>query len=365
MSSFALSVENVLAAIGITLLSVYYIFLRENRKLPPSTEHNLFELLSFLTNGQTPAFLFQCMKDRGPVFRLILPQMDPFIVVCDPDLAKKIFEEEDEKPALYQKAEGLTAGISNMFTMKTHGNDYHKIRKCMAPSFSNTNIFSALPRLHEKIDLLKKIFLQNEMDNRSFDLSVVFPRLLMDMLCTTMFDIDYHTLEVENGEGRQLMGDLHLASMEFSKGIYHPLRNSMFWLKEQREAKAAALRAYHCQKKLLDNYRANNTPEEIEKSVSIMAHLIKTPYKSDMERCADMTVFTVAGHDTTSFSIAWNIIEVAKQPHIYQKIKAEIDSIVGKDVYMTHQHLSKMVYLDNTIKEGMRMYPVAAQVMII
>jgi cytochrome P450 len=96
-----------------------------------------------------------------------------------------------------------------------------------------------------------------------------------------------------------------------------------------------------------------------------MAHLVKTPYKSDMERCADMTIFTVAGHDTTSFSCAWNMIEVAKQPHIYQKIKAEIDSIIGKDEYMTHQHPSKMVYLDNTIKESMRMYPVAAQVMII
>jgi cytochrome P450 len=136
----------------------------------------------------------------------------------------------------------------------------------------------------------------------------------------------------------------------------------MFWLKEQKEAKAAALRIHQCQQKLLDNYRANNTPDEIEKGVSIMAHLLKTPYKSDIERCADMTTFTVAGHDTTSFTVAWTLIEVAKHPHIYQKIKAEIDSVIGIDVeHMTQQHLSKLVYLDNVIKESMRLNPVAAQ----
>jgi cytochrome P450 len=78
----------------------------------------------------------------------------------------------------------------------------------------------------------------------------------------------------------------------------------MFWNKNLMNAKENALRLYQCQKKLLDNYRANNTPEEVEDGVSIMAHLLKTPYKSDMERCADMTTFLVAGHDTTSYTVA-------------------------------------------------------------
>jgi cytochrome P450 len=162
-------------------------------------------------------------------------------------------------------------------------------------------------------------------------------------------------------EGRKLLHDYHTAVTEFSRGLIHPFHNMCFWTKDQREAKAAAVRIYQSQKRLLDNYRANNTPEEIETGMSIMAHLLKTPYKSDIERCADMTTFTVAGHDTTSYSCAWNLIEVAKQPHIYQKIKAEIDSVIGNDVeYMTQQHLSKLVYLDYVIKESMRLNPVAA-----
>jgi cytochrome P450 len=363
MFFFVLSVENVSIAIGITLLSLYYIFLRETRKLPPTTKHNLFELLPSLTDGNVASFTLQCMKDNGPVFRLALPQLAAFVVVCDPELARKVFEEEDEKPELYKKLDALNkGGVSTIFTKSTHGDDHYKVRKCLAPSFSISNIFSSLPKLHEKLDFVKKIFLQNEKENRNFDAAKTFARLLLDMLCTAMFDVDYHTLEDENGEGRKLMDDFHTTGKEMSKQLANPLRNWMFWNKEQRAAKAASARIYQSSKKLLDNYRIKNTPEEIENGVSIMAHLLKTPYKSDIERCADMSTFISAGHDTSSNSVAWCVVEVAKQPHIYQKIKAEIDSVIGKDIeHMTQQHLAKLVYLDNVIKESMRLNPVAAQ----
>jgi hypothetical protein len=60
------------------------------------------------------------MKDYGPVF--YLPMLEsPKIVVCDPGLARKIYEEEDEKPATYKKVDGLTLGVSSIFTKSTRG----------------------------------------------------------------------------------------------------------------------------------------------------------------------------------------------------------------------------------------------------
>jgi cytochrome P450 len=78
-----------------------------------------------------------------------------------------------------------------------------------------------------------------------------------------------------------------------------------------------------------------------------LAHLIKTPYKSEKERCADMTILIFAGFDTTANSIAWIMVEVAKQPHISEKIRDEIERVVGKgkkNEHITKQDLSKMVY---------------------
>jgi cytochrome P450 len=175
------------------------------------------------------------MKDYGPVFDITLLQ-SPMIIVCDPILARKIYEEEDEKPVLYKRGDGLTLGVSSIFSKSTHGDDHHMVRKCLAPSFSMTNIFSCLPKLHEKIDLLKKIFVQHEKDDVSFDVSEIFPRLLMDMLTTAMFDVDYHTLEEEGGGGRLLMKDLCVAVKEMmQKRMINPFRSLMFWDPEYRE----------------------------------------------------------------------------------------------------------------------------------
>ena len=134
----------------------------------------------------------------------------------------------------------------------------------------------------------------------------------------------------------------------------------MFWNTDLRRAKLAGEKIRAAQSKILDNYRASMTPEEIAKDSSILAHIVRGPYKSDKERCAEMTVFMIAGHDTTSYSLSWIIIEIARNPHVYEKVKAEIERVVPGDVIVTQKHLSELTYLDDVIREGMRLWPVGA-----
>jgi cytochrome P450 len=159
MFSSVLSLLSVSVAICVTFLSIYYIFLRESRNLPPYAKYNMFEVLSHLTGFHSPDFILHCVKDTGPVFRLSFLEITPFIMVCDPKLAREIYENEAEKPAVYKRGDGLTFGVSNILSKTTYGSDHHMVRKSLAPSFSLTNILSVLPKLHEKIVLLKKIFL--------------------------------------------------------------------------------------------------------------------------------------------------------------------------------------------------------------
>ena len=87
-----------------------------------------------------------------------------------------------------------------------------------------------------------------------------------------------------------------------------------------------------------------------------------SPYPSDRERVADVTTFIVAGHDTTAYQVSWIIIEISRHPDVLQKLRVELDSLVPSDgvVEFTPQILSKMEYLSMVIKEGMRLWPVAA-----
>jgi hypothetical protein len=61
------------------------------------------------------------------------------------------------------------------------------------------------------------------------------------------------------------------------------------------------------QQRILEKYRASNSPEDIAKDSSILAHLVRCPYPTDGERCADMLAHMVAGHDTTAYSLVSNV----------------------------------------------------------
>ena len=73
-----------------------------------------------------------------------------------------------------------------------------------------------------------------------------------------------------------------------------------------------------------------------------------------------MLVMIIGGHDTTGYTLSWILIEIAKHPKVYQKIKEEMRTIVPKDMKsVSFNTASKLEYLDWVIKEGMRLRPTA------
>ena len=74
--------------------------------------------------------------------------------------------------------------------------------------------------------------------------------------------------------------------------------------------------------------------------------------------CAELFGIIFAGHDSTSHSISWTIIEVCKRPDVLKKIQAEIDAVnPDKNNPFTPDHFPQLVYLDYVIKEAMRVWP--------
>ena len=175
-----------------------------------------------------------------------------------------------------------------------------------------------------------------------------------------MFAVDHETMQSNSSQGRHLMRIINVVLREYGlKQIYNPFRFLMFWNAEVKQAKIAAAELDDSQRQLLADYRLKKSPEEISKDPSILGHLVRSPYKTDKERRADMTVLMIAGLETSSYSIAFIMIEVAKHPEVLAKLKKEIGSVVTTDENITVKQLSEMPYLDCVIKEGMRLWPAA------
>lgn len=77
---------------------------------------------------------------------------------------------------------------------------------------------------------------------------------------------------------------------------------------------------------LLLSYRSKNSLAGIENDQIILGHLMRSPYASDVERIADLTIFVRAGSDTLAYRLTWTFLEISRNPEGYQKLKEEINA---------------------------------------
>ena len=131
-----------------------------------------------------------------------------------------------------------------------------------------------------------------------------------------------------------------------------PLRSRFgkYVFPEAKKAHLASMRLLELGTNILESYRAMDNPT---KGTVIDQIAQNTSYKTDKERVSDILMLLFAGHDTTAYSLAWTLLELAKKPHEQRLLRNELRSNSEKD-------RSNLTMLRNVMKEGMRLQPVAA-----
>nr|XP_043613810.1 labd-13Z-ene-9,15,16-triol synthase, chloroplastic-like [Erigeron canadensis] len=66
----------------------------------------------------------------------------------------------------------------------------------------------------------------------------------------------------------------------------------------------------------------------------------------------------VAGTETTSTLTEWTLTEIMKSRNVMKKVQEELAEVVGANNIVEESHLSRLQYLDATIKETFRLHPV-------
>jgi cytochrome P450 len=70
----------------------------------------------------------------------------------------------------------------------------------------------------------------------------------------------------------------------------------------------------------------------------------------------DLMTMLIAGHETTAAVLTWSLFELIKNPEIMQKVREEIDRVVG-DRIPEYADIKELRYLRLVIAETLRMYP--------
>ncbi|KAI5995261.1 cytochrome P450 [Pisolithus orientalis] len=88
---------------------------------------------------------------------------------------------------------------------------------------------------------------------------------------------------------------------------------------------------------------------------------------SDEELYSQMRIILIAGQESTSHTINWTLLELARKPEIQSRLRSEItqhESAIHArgDTQFTASDLDNMLYLNAIIKEALRYHCAAAQV---
>jgi cytochrome P450 len=72
----------------------------------------------------------------------------------------------------------------------------------------------------------------------------------------------------------------------------------------------------------------------------------------------ELVTMFLAGHETSAVAMSWGLYELARDPRVTAKLRLELEGALG-DRSPTLEDLPRLPYLDQVVKEVMRLYPSA------
>ena len=347
------------AVILVAFLTIYHLIVQrwnktsesnEHQNLPPMVSTGMFETMKACSGSLFPWFLVDEAKSCGSVFRLNLPiPGTPMVVVTSSANLARVFLNDPltTRPRLiYGSIDGVTGNTKSLFT--TEGKCWHSRRKGLAPAFSSKHVKRMNEVAVEKAeDWIKDKLVPMFEKGEAFDVGKEMIGITLDAIAETAFE---YTISEE--EKTLFLHELELCLKEFAElSFANPFRCLYgLLLPDRRRAFVGGKRLQAFGLKILLQYRRQVHPMK-GTVIDLVAN--SDAYANDEERAADILVMLIAGHDTTGYTLAWILKELAKNPEEQQRLRDTLRASNFKE-------RSQSEYLRKIVREGIRLHPVSA-----
>ena len=398
---------------------------KTGHKLPPPCPFSFFEIRKVFLNDKglekvsffhsiTNMFLNKSLEHPGKtkygfIIRMPTVYAKYNFIITDYELAKIILQGnhemnivEKEKSNMYETLNFLDSKSFNLVTHKTTNKDREHARKAYAVNFSYSNLqrqwIYIEAALIEEFQLLHKLIHSDK--NGILNLKVEMLQFFLKLLGKSAFDINVNFDHIDNEntiDGMKYLEYQEEICRERIKEVNIPFRKYMFWNSHVKKANDAKEYLIHTCNKILYHHQQSKVTNEGRKFTPLIDYIDQENYPNHMAKISDIAILLFAGHDTTSFTFSFLLMEIARNPDVKMKVQAEIDKIMPKhalgttrapkndknvndcsninahndddvDVQNNYDHgdvkllsaINGLEFLNYCIKESMRLWPVAA-----
>eukprot|EP01103_Thecamoeba_quadrilineata_P017084 TRINITY_DN5924_c0_g2_i1.p1 TRINITY_DN5924_c0_g2~~TRINITY_DN5924_c0_g2_i1.p1 ORF type:complete len:511 (+),score=75.95 TRINITY_DN5924_c0_g2_i1:49-1581(+) len=288
------------------------------------------------------------------------------VFVRDPSLIQQVISKTEDYPKVNHTEEfpdSLMArffGGSNIVT--SNGDTWRRQRKIVNPAFYKKNIATIADNVFVRS---VNLFMEEiaKIHQAPLDAHHLMQKFTLDVLGLSGFSFDFENIKSDESEYVKVYNSV-------MKGIFDPIIFLFPMVMKIpflrfKEVTQSLDRFESLLKGIIAERRQQRTDEKKADQIDLLNLMIDSNEGgeglSDEELYHNMVIFFLAGHDTTAASLSIALYFLAKYPETQDKVRNEINSILGTKTVATYHDQAKFEYLNCVIKETLRLFPPVAQ----
>ncbi|XP_069692149.1 cytochrome P450 4C1-like [Periplaneta americana] len=245
---------------------------------------------------------------------------------------------------------------------------WRKSRKLITPTFHFTILQEFVDVFNTNADILVEI-LSKHANGPEFDINDYITLYALDSLCETSMGVSIGAQvggELEFVKAIRQMCDVFMARC-FNPFLYPEFVFRLTRHSKKQEKCLAILNAFtdkvisERRKRLLSESSEQYDDTDIKRRVPFLDLLLQSEegaLLSDKDLRDEVNTMIFAGHDTTTSALGFAFWNLATHPDVQEKVMNELQEIFGDtDRPATFRDLQTMTYLEQVIKETLRLYP--------
>lgn len=320
-----------------------------NRPIP-TTGLNFLSTGNKLTNS-TLETLIEWQAEYGEFYYINMGPMPGLYATADLQMVDTILVKQREKFKKSSMYDGL-ALMTGRGLVSNEGEHWKKQRRLAAPAFHKTHLNRVFALMMEEIDACME-----SLESRCG--SVIHWN--QEVIALTM------NVVVKGLIGSTLDGDTERFSSAAQLGLAHVMRLWKDPFYKYTQHVTGAKRKFDAENAflsdLIERFIQERRATGNEGKLDIMSMFMNAVDEETNEQMDDrqlrdeiMTMF-LGGHETSSHTLSWGMLQLRRHPEMMERIRAEVDRVAG-DEPLRFEHMAELEYTGMIINEMMRLDPV-------
>jgi len=243
--------------------------------------------------------------------------------------------------------------------------DIHRAhRKMIQPSFNYSKVNEMIPIFEGKAKRLISIWegIQERTKSLEIEITRQMSNLTLDIIGLAAFGYDFHAIDDLEGKSNNFYRTIMTS---FGLSIFNlipwwrniPTSANIELRKALRKLESVFENILVQKKSKLDKKQGENGPIDLLDLLLECRNDEKNTILTDHQLSAHALTFILAGHETTSVCMSWLFYALTKYPEIDKRIYEELSRVLGGKEHISFEDAEELHFLQNVIKETLRMYP--------